>query len=220
MKDPKPKKCKDCSKEFNPFKFAQPRCVPCAILKGRADTKKQMEKKKSDSIKSFNKETKKRKAAIKGKSEFKKEAQAAFNSFIRERDKELACISCGRNSKKKVLRGAVFHAGHYRSRGANPELSFVEDNVHKQCAYCNKDLSGNVTNYRINLIKKIGAKRLEWLEGPHELTRYSNLTRSAPVSASNFSSSFISFGEIFLGWSVWILTPLTRSFPNLTLLST
>ena len=172
MKDHKPKKCKDCKEEFQPFKFAQPRCVPCAISKGRSDAKKKQEKKRADSVRSFNKETKRRKAALKGKSEFKKEAQVAFNAFIRERDEKLPCISCGRDSKKKVLTGAIFHAGHYRSRGANPELSFVEDNVHKQCAYCNKDLSGNMTNYRVSLVKKIGSERLEWLEGPHELTRY------------------------------------------------
>ena len=161
----KPKKCKDCKEDFEPFKSMQPRCIECAIKKGKADHAKQEQK-------SFNAETRRRKAALKGKSEFKREAQAAFNAFIRQRDLAEPCISCGRDSKKKVLTGAIFHAGHYRSRGANPELSFVEDNVHKQCAYCNKDLSGNITNYRINLVKKLGNKRLEWLEGPHELTRY------------------------------------------------
>jgi len=28
-------------------------------------------------------------------------------------------------------------------------------------------MSGNITLYRINLIKKIGIERVEWLEGPH-----------------------------------------------------
>ena len=162
----KPKKCKDCAEVFQPFKSMQPRCIECAIKKGKTDNEKQVKK-------SFNAETRARKAKLKGKSEYKAEAQKAFNAFIRQRDCLLDCISCGRNSKKETLTGAMFHAGHYRSRGANPELSFIEDNVHKQCAYCNKDLSGNITNYRINLIKKIGAKRLDWLEGPHELTRYS-----------------------------------------------
>lgn len=172
MQSFKVKKCKDCKEQFQPMKFAQPWCIPCMISKGRVNDVKRIKAEKRAADKKFNAETKRRRAALKGKAAFKKEAQAAFNAFIRERDNALNCISCGRNSQKKVLSGAVFHAGHYRSRGANPELSFIEDNVHKQCAYCNKDLSGNVTNYRINLVKKIGIERLEWLEGPHELTRY------------------------------------------------
>lgn len=169
----KPKKCKDCKEEFQPFKFAQPRCVPCALSKGREDSKKQQDKKRSEHVKSFNRETKRRKAALKGKSEFKKEAQAAFNSFIRERDKGLSCISCGRMpNNDDILSGSRFHAGHYRSRGSTPELAFHEDNCHKQCAYCNSSLSGNVANYRIGLLKKIGQEALDILEGPHELTRH------------------------------------------------
>ena len=27
-------------------------------------------------------------------------------------------------------------------------------------------------NYRINLVAKIGAEKVEWLEGPHEAKRY------------------------------------------------
>lgn len=173
MKDPKPKKCKDCKEEFQPFKFAQPRCVPCAIAKGREDAKKKQEKARADSARSFNKETKRRKAALKGKSEFKKEAQVAFNAFIRERDKELSCISCGRiPNDDNLANGSRWDAGHYRSRGSTPELAFNEDNCHKQCVYCNRSLSGNVANYRIHLLKKIGENALHILEGPHELTRH------------------------------------------------
>ncbi|MBF3208519.1 recombination protein NinG, partial [Pseudomonas aeruginosa] len=41
-------------------------------------------------------------------------------------------------------------------------------NVHKQCAPCNNHKSGDIVNYRINLVRKIGAENVEWLEGPHE----------------------------------------------------
>jgi hypothetical protein len=96
-----------------------------------------------------------------------KKAQAAFNSFIRERDKDLACISCGRHHQGQ------YHAGHYRSVGAAKQLRFNEINCHKQCAPCNNHKSGNITEYRINLIKKIGVDNTEALENNNEVKRYS-----------------------------------------------
>ena len=95
-----------------------------------------------------------------------KQAQAAFNKFIRLRDDDLPCISCGR------YHGGQYHAGHYKSRGASPELRFEEINCHKQCSPCNLHLSGNIINYRANLINKIGIDKVEWLEGPHEIIKY------------------------------------------------
>ena len=140
------------------MKFAQPRCVPCALIRGRSDAKKKLAKQSRI-------ETKKRKDKVKTRSEWLREAQTAFNAFIRERDKDLPCISCQRYHEGQ------FHAGHYRTVGANPELRFNEDNCHKQCAPCNNHLSGNITNYRINLVKKIGVDGVEILEGPHEIQK-------------------------------------------------
>jgi hypothetical protein len=70
-------------------------------------------------------------------------------------------VSCQRHHEGQ------YHAGHYLSRGAFPELSFNEDNCHKQCQPCNNYLSGNIAAYRISLVKKIGVQRVEKLEGPH-----------------------------------------------------
>ena len=33
-------------------------------------------------------------------------------------------------------------------------------------------MSGNLVEYRKNLIDKIGLDKVEWLEGPHEQTNY------------------------------------------------
>lgn len=88
------------------------------------------------------------------------ELQAAFNEWIRCRDAEQPCISCGSYAGQ-------WHAGHYRSVGSCPELRFEPDNVHRQCAACNTTLAGNLAAYRVNLIAKIGLERVEWLEGPH-----------------------------------------------------
>ena len=106
------------------------------------------------------------KEKIKKRSEYLSDAQKAFNAFIRERDKNEPCISCMRHHQGQ------YHAGHYRSVGACPELRFCELNVHKQCSACNNHKSGNIVEYRINLVKKIGEEQLEWLEGKHEPKKY------------------------------------------------
>lgn len=87
----------------------------------------------------------------------KKQAQIAFNSFIRARDKGLNCISCDKNTGSKV------NAGHYKTTAAYPQLRFDEDNCHLQCEKCNSFLSGNIEHYRPNLIKKIGRERFDKL---------------------------------------------------------
>ena len=95
-----------------------------------------------------------------------REAQKAFNAYIRARDKGQPCISCKRTT------GAKINAGHYKSVGANPELRFEELNCHLQCEHCNSFKSGNIDHYRPNLIDKIGLENVEWLEGPHEPKKY------------------------------------------------
>lgn len=84
-----------------------------------------------------------------------KKAQEVFNRFIRERDKNLGCISCG---------GSVDHAGHYFSAGQHSALRFHEDNVHGQCVGCNNFKHGNLAHYRINLTNRIGEHRVKRLE--------------------------------------------------------
>ena len=109
---------------------------------------------------------KRRKEASKTLAEWRKEAQTAFNAWIRERDKDLPCISCGR------FHEGQWHAGHYLSTGARPELRFDEANVHKQCQPCNTHLHGNLIGFRISLHNRIGIAGVAYLEGPHEAKKY------------------------------------------------
>jgi len=106
------------------------------------------------------------KERVKTKGEYAKEAQQAFNQWIRLRDADLPCISCGRHHEGQ------YHAGHYRTVASAPELRFEPLNVHKQCAPCNNHKSGDIVNYRANLLIKIGHLYTSWLEGPHEPKRY------------------------------------------------
>ena len=94
--------------------------------------------------------------------------QAVFNTFIRLRDKNEPCISCDQSPNHGQR-----HASHYRSVGACSVLRFNEDNVSASCAQCNSMKSGNITEYRIRLVKKIGATKVDWLECQNEPRRYS-----------------------------------------------
>lgn len=125
-------------------------------------------------VKEQKQKDKKRKQELKTKREWTKDLQVIFNRFIRLRDKDLPCISCGSfPNDDDLLVGSRFDCGHYLSVGSHIELRFEELNCHKQCVKCNRNLSGNVARYRIGLINKIGLNNVEWLEGPHELKGYS-----------------------------------------------
>ena len=164
----KPKACKNpkCGETFTPrFNSTETVCSnACALVVARTDKRIQSLGKKAIADRQ-RKELRASQERIKSRSDHLREAQAAFNEFIRLRDAHEPCISCGRHHDGQ------YHAGHYRTVGANPELRFHEDNVHKQCAPCNNHKSGDIVNYRINLVAKIGAERVARLEGPHELQK-------------------------------------------------
>jgi len=109
---------------------------------------------------------KERKERLKTLTEHLNDAQKEFNRYIRLRDRDQPCISCGRRHEGQ------YHAGHYRSIGAASHLRFDEANVHKQCAPCNNHKSGNAVEYRINLINKIGIEGVERLENSNEIYRF------------------------------------------------
>ena len=152
----KQKKCKICKSSFIPVRFAQIVCgISCAIEHSR-----NLQEKKNKA------EHKAKKAKLKSRADHLKETQAVFNKYIRIRDEADPCISCGR------FHQGQYHAGHFRSIGAAPELRFSEYNCHKQCSVCNNYLSANLLEYRRGLVAKIGIEKVEWLEGPHEAKKY------------------------------------------------
>lgn len=89
--------------------------------------------------------------------------QKVFNTFIRFRDKNEPCISCG------TTKGVEYAAGHFYPT-TYQYLRFNEDNVHKQCnKHCNMMKRGNLQEYRINLEAKIGFDRLQKLHNERHL---------------------------------------------------
>jgi len=94
---------------------------------------------------------------VKSVAQLKKKAQKIVNKLIRERDKDLPCISCGKVVAEK-------EAGHFIAQGSSGFLRYHPDNLHGQCASCNRFKHGNLLEYRINLVTKIGVGRVRWLE--------------------------------------------------------
>lgn len=166
LKEAKAKKCKNpaCGVSFKPsFSTAQ---KVCSWACGLAIKEVNQEKARKSLAQIERKEIKARKERLKSRADHMREAQVVFNEWIRLRDAALPCVSCGRHHEGQ------YHAGHYRTVGANPELRFEPLNVWKQCAPCNNHKSGDIVNYRIELVKRIGADKVDWLEGPHEPKRY------------------------------------------------
>jgi hypothetical protein len=171
-KNARPKKCRvaECGASFVPARLGQAVCSPaCAIL----DAPKNREKARKSLAQIERKEIKVRKEKLKSRADHLREAQAAVNEFVRLRDAHLPCISCdSMPSDHDLITGSRWDAGHYRSVGACPELRFEPLNIHRQCVKCNRNLSGNAVEYRIRLVKRIGADKVDWLEGPHSARKY------------------------------------------------
>jgi len=151
------KSCKKCGENFTPFSTLDKHCYVC---KKTEQALKNLAKIKKDKVK-------KQKEDLLTTSDYLKMAQQVFNKWVRLRDKDLPCISCG-----KEING-VRHASHYLSSGGHSAVRFHPDNVWVSCYKCNVMLSGNGIEYRMRLIKKIGLERVEWLEeNGHEVKRW------------------------------------------------
>ena len=161
----KSKKCRHCCLMFTPWNSLQVCCTPkCAISYTHSNQDKKVASAINKQRKSDRQALRARKTALKSKSDWLREAQTACNAYIREKDKNEPCISCGTTNPN-----IQYCAGHFKTRGGHPELRFHPFNIHRQCnKNCNLHLSGNIAEYRPRLIKKIGIENVEWLEGKHE----------------------------------------------------
>lgn len=169
------KTCRVCPTQFRPRSSTQIVCsVPCA----REWTRRQEARKAERQAREEKRERRERLKEIRPLRDWIKLAQAAFNGYIRARDEGKPCISCGVTNPPERYGGA-WDAGHYRTRGAAPELRFEELNCHRQCKSCNtgeKHNSGKAetvrAEYRRRLIERIGLEKVEWLEGNHAAKHY------------------------------------------------
>lgn len=187
-KPAKPKKCRvaACRASFIPSRMGQAVCSPaCALIDGPRHAPK-ARKALADIERN---DIKVRKEKLKSRADHLKDTQQAFNAWVRARDAALPCVSCGRHH------GGQYHAGHYRTVGANPELRFEPLNAWKQCAPCNNHLSGNLINYRISLLQRIGEEKVAWLEGPHKAKKYTNEELKAMTAEYRAKTKELKKGE-------------------------
>lgn len=152
------RKCaiKTCRQPFQPRSMTHKCCSPdCAAEHVKLEREKKDRQERQKGLQ-----------ALKSRKDWEREAQQAINAYVKWRDRELNCISCGQ------WFDGNYHAGHYLSRGARPNLALVENNIHKQCIKCNMHLSGNQAAMRIGLVAKIGVEAVEALESDHTPRKY------------------------------------------------
>ncbi len=96
-------------------------------------------------------------------------AQRIFNEFIRQRDADKTCITCGKYK--------IEHACHFYSAGHYTGLRFNEDNVHGGCLQCNYFKHGAGNEYRRNIELRIGEQRLLLLDSTATRQRFKKWSR-------------------------------------------
>lgn len=165
----KSKKCRICGAKFAPRRPMQPVCeeFACKVaLAERVATKAKVKREKIERA-----QDREKRAALKTRSDWVREAQAAFNAYIRARDRLAGhpCISSGRPLDWS---GNNVDAGHYRSVGSAPHLRFDERNCHAQSKQDNRYGSGCAVDYRIGLIKRIGLSAVDALEADQSVKKW------------------------------------------------
>lgn len=176
MRKPARRKCKVCNEWFIPQYYNVRWCCPAhgAIyaLELRAKEKvkeaarriKDERRKEQESRRSHAD----RRRAVKPLSHWMQMTQRAVNDWRRTMllAAGYGCISCGTKA------AFAWHAGHYRTTAAAPQLRFNPDNIWLQCSACNVHKSGNIEAYRAALVELIGEEKVQALESNNETHRY------------------------------------------------
>jgi len=158
------------------------------------------------------KSSREREAAEKRKAREKREAvrgndlshqteltQKAFNALIRELDKHLPCVSCGKPAGQYTLT-----AGHYQTVGAHPELRFDPRNCHGQCGGCNSgvqryakgDKASTRQKFTATLVRRYGQAFVDAVTGPHDAKKYTCTELKAMRAEFNAERRRLEKGEV------------------------
>ena len=144
------KRCKNCKEPFTPIRSSLERycqkdeCIRVFVTETKA---KEWKKKKA-----------KKKEELMTVQDWIKIAQQTFNKYIRLRDKDKGCISCGKPLNTK------FDCGHFFNANNHWSLRFDERNCNGQCVECNQWRHGHLLEYRKGIIKRYGQGILDELE--------------------------------------------------------
>lgn len=166
----KPKKCHVCKCAYTPVRSMSKVCsVPCSLAWAKRLAEQKADRAKKDERKSLVE----RKAKLKTRGEWIREAQAVVNKVARLRDilAGRGCISCGARPDDRF--GGSVDAGHFRSVGSAPHMRFYLPNIHLQCKRCNRDLGSNTVEYRKGLVERITIERVEEIESMQWTAKWS-----------------------------------------------
>ncbi len=130
-------------------------CSPGCALSIVNDKK---EKEEAARLKRERQEWRAKVAEAKPRQYWLKRAENAVNAYIRERDREQPCISCGTWDTPE------WHAGHFIPVGRSSSIRYDFANIHRQCHQCNWKMGGNQTQYEERLPAKIGLEEVERLK--------------------------------------------------------
>lgn len=170
-KPPKPRKCRcGCGQVFLPRNSMHIAYgLECSLLLAQ----KKRTKVEKAVAKEDRKATREAKERLKTKRDYMKEAQSAFNAYIRERDKGQRCICCDQPLGSGDV-GGQYDCGHYRSVGSAPHLRFDERNAHAQRKQCNRWGAGRAVDYRLGLIRRLGLEAVEAVESDQEIRKWTS----------------------------------------------
>lgn len=155
------RKCSYCKEEFQKTSPLQYTCFPPK----ECSWKYQEELRKKKFLREAGKEKKVFYDKNKKLSQYESEARRPFQKWIRWRDRERPCISCGATKAKQWDGGHLYKAEIYSG------LIFDENNCHRQCSQCNDYNSGNELAYREGLIKRYGEDYVKELEAKKDRLR-------------------------------------------------
>ena len=138
-------KCRKCKQPFVKTRPIQPTCksYDCMVAFAKNVAEKAITKKKKA-------QTKVLREKLKTLTDYENEAKKEFQKYIRKRDENLPCVSCG------TFQTDIWDGGHFKKAELYSGVIFDEMNCHRQCRKCNRFLGGNELNYREGLVKRYG----------------------------------------------------------------
>ena len=142
-------RCKKCKEKFEALHFNQKYCTKTECFEEWINKAKAVQ---------WKKKKRRMKEELKTTSDYVKEAQKWVNKYVRLRDKDKGCVSCGTPLVGK------YDAGHFFSAGGHASVRFDLRNINAQCVFCNQHLHGDLYNYHKELLKRIGSEEFNKLE--------------------------------------------------------
>ena len=167
---PKKKKCKVCKEPFEQYNSLISWCSPGC---GYKLSQSKIKEKKANEWKIEKKQLRER---LKTLGQYEMDAKKSFQKWVRLRDADKPCISCGEFVKD------LWDGGHYFKAELFSGLIFDPRNCHKQCRKCNRYDGGNEIQYRLGLVERYGLDFVNKLESDSITKRVYKFTKQELIA--------------------------------------